>query len=427
MSRIASTISRVLLFAAGLLLILLVSVGLIFGSHVVDAQSSAVSFSSIQGGSFDNAMVCHGTVQVVNSPNVGTLDNEFDAVASSRSQDSSLPPGNRSVWAVGRYLNPSGIPQTLIERWSGNAWSVVESPNVGSNRNYLNAVAVVGPNDVWAAGFYWYMDNVQRTLTEHWNGTEWSIVPSPNGSTYENYLNGLAVVGPHDVWAVGLYSPDAYGYHTLAMHWDGNQWSIVTTPNMNTRDNYLNSVSIGNGNDIWAVGYYSETRADQKTLTMHWDGTAWTIVSSPNVGTNRNYFNGVAVVSSNDAWAVGFYWDANNVQRTLTEHWNGTAWNIVQSPNVGSHENYLNSVTVVGHNDVWAVGLYSPDTVEYVTLVLHWDGGGWHVLSSPDPGSKDNYLYGVVALGHNDVWAVGYSRDTGAQEKTLTERYSCRH
>jgi hypothetical protein len=367
---------------------------------------------------------CHHMLRVVSSPNVGASDNQLAAVAAGRPLDTA-PGTHGNIWAVGYYLDANAVPRTLIESWNAGAWNVVASPNVGTNRNYLNSVAVVGPSDVWAVGFYWDVNNVQRTLTEHWNGNAWSIVQSPNVGSHENYLNGVAVIGPNDVWAVGLYSPDTYGYLTLAMHWDGGLWSVVPSPNMNTRDNYLVSVSVANPHDIWAVGYYSETRADQKTLTMHWNGTAWTIVASPNVGTNRNYLNSVAVASSNNVWAVGFYWNASNVQRTLTEHWNGKVWSVVAAPDAGTNENYLNSVAVAGPHDVWAVGLYSPDMVRYSTLMLHGDGTHWAIFPSLDAGTRDNYLNGVTVSGHGEVWSVGYSRNTGEQEKTLTERYAC--
>jgi hypothetical protein len=161
-----------------------------------------------------------------------------------------------------------------------------------------------------------------------------------------------------------------------------------------------------------------------RTLIERWDGSAWTIVPTPNVGSNRNYLNAVAVSSRNDVWAVGFYWNDNNVQRTLTEHWNGKQWSVVQAPDAGPHENYLNSVAVSSPNDVWAVGLYSPDMVKYSTLVMHWNGTRWSIIPSPDAGTRDNYLNGV-ATSAREVWMVGYSRNTGAQEQTLVERYAC--
>ena len=57
------------------------------------------------------------------------------------------------MWAVGYTITTDGTNQpdrTLIEHWNGSTWSVVASPNVGGNDNLLNGVAAAG--DVWAVG-----------------------------------------------------------------------------------------------------------------------------------------------------------------------------------------------------------------------------------------------------------------------------------
>lgn len=47
----------------------------------------------------------------------------------------------------------------------------------------------------------------------------------------------------------------------------------------------------------------------------------------------------MASISATDAWAVG----EQNLDQTLIEHWNGTAWQIVPSTNPGPGSNVLNS------------------------------------------------------------------------------------
>jgi len=44
---------------------------------------------------------------------------------------------------------------------------------------------------------------VYRTFTEHWDGTAWTVVPSPNPSPEYDYLVGAAGFAGGDVWAVG--------------------------------------------------------------------------------------------------------------------------------------------------------------------------------------------------------------------------------
>jgi hypothetical protein len=45
------------------------------------------------------------------------------------------------------------VSHTLIEHWNGSAWTIVPSPNVGSGNNSLAAVAARSANDVWAVGY----------------------------------------------------------------------------------------------------------------------------------------------------------------------------------------------------------------------------------------------------------------------------------
>lgn len=71
------------------------------------------------------------------------------------------------------------VTQTLIERRHGAAWSRVRSPG-RARRNFLSAVAVSSPSDAWAAGFYDPSAGPERTLIEHWNGTSWVHVASPD-------------------------------------------------------------------------------------------------------------------------------------------------------------------------------------------------------------------------------------------------------
>src|SRR5439155_2541866 len=173
------------------------------------------------------------------------------------------------------------------------------SPSLGTNNNLLNAVGVVSANDVWAVGNYF--SGTLHSLVEHWDGTAWSVDSS--GSVQGVELRGVGVVSANDVWAVGDYAGS-----TLTMHWDGTAWSVVPSPNPGTILNGLKAVAVVSANDVWAVGdYFTADYETTKTLVEHWDGTAWSIVSSPSPSATTSTLNGVAAVSANDVWAVGCY------------------------------------------------------------------------------------------------------------------------
>jgi hypothetical protein len=54
-------------------------------------------------------------------------------------------------------------------------------------------------------------------------------------------------------------------------------------PDIGTQDNVLTAVAGSDPMDIWAVGYYFTPSSQVNTLVEHWDGTSWSVISSPDV------------------------------------------------------------------------------------------------------------------------------------------------
>ena len=153
--------------------------------------------------------------------------------------------------------------------------------------------------------------------------------------------------------------------------------------------------------DIWAVGSSNSTGTNEP-LAVHFNGMSWSAVPTPAV--KGGSLSGVAAVASHDVWAVG-----STGSQSLIEHWDGTSWNVVSSPKL-SKGGSLTAVTAISTNDVWAVGLrddFSGDLVE------HWDGTSWSIVSSPAFTGASDILRGISADANNDVWAVGDSFSVG--------------
>src|SRR5262249_18677356 len=156
-------------------------------------------------------------------------------------------------------------------------------------------------------------------------------------------------------------------------------WTIVPSANMlPTQHNELKSVACVSTSDCWAVGRFLSGVAYQ-TLIEHWDGTAWTVAVSPNSNPSQpNEFDGVTCASTSNCWAVGSFWNGT-ANRTLIAQWNGTLWTMVTSPNTSaSQDNALNDVTCNTAADCWSVGTYLVGSL-YRTLTLHWDGTDWSI------------------------------------------------
>ena len=113
----------------------------------------------------------------------------------------------------------------------------------------LDAVAATSASDAWAVGGY-STSTVGRALIEHWNGTQWCRVPSPQPGTSDG-LTGVAAISPTDAWAVGTYGI----FKTLILHWDGTAWAKVPSPNPSSVGiNQLDAVAGTSATDAWAVG-----------------------------------------------------------------------------------------------------------------------------------------------------------------------------
>src|SRR5579885_2854132 len=150
---------------------------------------------------------------------------------------------------------------------------------------FLNSVATVSASDVWTVGYYLTPSTigfVDKTLIEHWDGSQWSIVTSPNPGSFSNALDGIVVISSGDIWAVGSFSNNSTSSQTLVEQWDGSQWSVVTSPNPGSAGNGLSSIAAVNANNLWAVGGFSSNSNSQQTLVEHWNGSKWSVVKSPN-------------------------------------------------------------------------------------------------------------------------------------------------
>lgn len=169
----------------------------------------------------------------------------------------------RSVWAVGDYFrNRAGghAYQTLVLHWDGRRWKRVPSPNPGGmHATALYAVAAVGAKDAWAVGTYRNGHGVGLPLVEHWDGHRWRVVPAPPGDAGapEQALTALGSLGPDDVWAAGWYldSQNLVG-RTLVEHWNGSSWSIVPSQDPDTEDTF-SGIAAAAPDDVWAVGGYA--------------------------------------------------------------------------------------------------------------------------------------------------------------------------
>ena len=166
----------------------------------------------------------------------------------------------------------------------------------------------------------------------------------------------------------------------------------------------LAAVSAASSADAWLVGAKPlPSPSGRRPLAWHWDGHRWTDVAVT-IADQRSAFTAVTTVSADDAWAVGVTSDngADQYGRPLVMHWNGRAWRPAAMPGVAS--GVLYGVDAVGPDDVWAVGGTGTGYRMRAPLVEHWNGTRWTRVPLPELGAGAGALVTVDAVAANDVW-----------------------
>src|SRR5262249_50033389 len=110
-----------------------------------------------------------------------------------------------------------------------------------------------------------------------------------------------AAIADNDIWAVGSSNPDTSNEQPLAVHFDGWRWSALPPPPVMHPASFGGVAAVAS-NDVWAVGYQTGPGSKKKDppkeepLIEHWDGTSWSVVSSPNLP-NGGSLGGVTAIS----------------------------------------------------------------------------------------------------------------------------------
>jgi hypothetical protein len=287
-------------------------------------------------------------------------------------------------WAVGMQQTAGGVTKSLIERASrdGRSWSVMPMP--GNGREGLELFGVDGgDSDAWAVG-----SGDNQAVALHWKGKVWSstAVPKVRGG----YLSGVAVRSAKDVWAVGSRAKNERSV-PWTVHWNGSRWRTVDTPNPGKATNglpataFLTDVTALPGSPkLLAVGDKNAYgRGAGEGYAQEWKSGHWSTVNIQGAPDGSYYLSAITATSAKSAWAVGSTEDGTQ-SGTLTLHWNGATWNPKRAPHASDGE--LEDVSAAGANSIWAVGSF-PNSDEWSRpLIVHWNGESWDLQNPQSAG-----------------------------------------
>ena len=230
-----------------------------------------------------------------------------------------LAPDN--IWAVGWYdITGTAWLRTAVWHWNGTSWAVIPSPNMpdgfgGSYPSTLLSISAAGPNAIFAVG----EGRIGATffpLAMRFDGASWQLQNTPVSAAGDGRLRAVSAASANDVWAVGTANDHTTSIgggwkQSFALHYDGSAWSVVPTPQPSTFGaNPLRSV-LAHGGQVYAVGCWETAAQGLDTFILQLDesaGTGFTIVPSTIItgdGTGWNQLYDIALIG-NELWTVGF-------------------------------------------------------------------------------------------------------------------------
>jgi len=254
-----------------------------------------------------------------------------------------------SCWAVGDYGNSNGTSEKRLNQilhWNGKRWSRVRVSNPGGTGvghvSTLSAVRCLSSANCLADGNYGTTaasTDVMLNEAMHWNGKSWSQIrtPNPGGTAFGHMsqLYALACGSSTSCWGAGSYGtnePTATSLNEI-LHWNGRKWTHAVTPNPDGSSpgafNQLYGATCSSSRNCWAVGSYDNSVGAIVNEALHWNGSKWYLVSTPNPdGTadgHRNTLLAARCTSSINCWAIGYLETGGRFQHEIL-HWNGKKW-----------------------------------------------------------------------------------------------------
>jgi hypothetical protein len=304
-----------------------------------------------------------------------------------------------------------------------DAWKTVES----NTEKTLWSIWGTKENNIWAVG--------DEGTIIHYDGTRWVNQKYDT----ECSLRDIQGYDENDVWAVGGlgFNPNSENEQKgIILHFNGKEWTMA----LDDSTHPLSAIWETSKDDIYAVGGTDAPGSSPGPYILHYDGTTWTPIESPEgLDSCRDIWGSVRDtfwVTTGDKilhydkgkweyiaeglisdFAVNKIWgkSENNVYFShclgLISNWNGsTITDALRLSPSFEENNLMNFYGIWGdeQSERFAVGGYWKLTNGQGGLdgamVYYFDGFDW---TEHDVRNLSDTLYDVWGTSINNVWAVG--------------------
>jgi hypothetical protein len=293
-------------------------------------------------------------------------DGELNAVSATAATD---------VWAVGTQGTPT--PKPWILRYNGSSWHAVSAATLPANL-VIEALRAKSATDAWIGGYV--QTSPSHAVAAHWNGSTWSVTTfnPPNCSGF----NALSLVpGTAQVMAVGYDGTCGRGPEAVfARRWTGTKWVATSVP---SADGQASAVVALSATNAWLAGAQTTDNWNTQSLLLeHWNGSSWALRQAPALPGSAGNIYSLAAKSASDIMGVGWQYPACTAgtcpnQRTLAIHFTGTSWSLIPTPNPATSAtdgiDQFEAATVEPNTGAyWAVGYYGTFSGGYKTLAARY-------------------------------------------------------
>jgi hypothetical protein len=314
----------------------------------------------------------------------------------------------------------------LSENWNGRTWRALPAPP-GSGQSDLDAVACPAAGQCIAVGASPLAEpGATQAWAQQWNGTSWTkLAPVVPAGATSSVLNAISCPGSSDCVATGMSSTDNGDVRqALAESWNGSSWTVLPTPPRLTE---LNAVSCPTAAECVVVG---QAIGKQPVGSAVWNGSTWTSLTTPSpspaLKPSGRSLTGVSCVSARSCIAVGSGYSS------FADQWTGgTGWKLLSVPNPlafalapgGERLPFYNlsAVSCTGAARCIAVGGdFDGSLSSYASFAVSWNGSTWSVL----PTGRVDGLMGVSCSSVSRCLITGAYLTKADQTRTLTEAWN---
>jgi hypothetical protein len=311
--------------------------------------------------------------------------------------------------------------QTLAEHWDGTSWTLTPTPNLGSTDQF-SGVSCVSPTFCTAVGRY-LSGTTPTPLVETWDGSAWTASPYVRGpvGSRSNSFEGVSCATTTNCVAVGVTSGSSQA--PLIESWRNGSWTIATGASLPPGTSFagLQSVSCASTTTCVAVGSReSASPRTAHTFAESMNGSTWSVGSTLDPGTNSNQLSEVSCPTTTLCLATGLGLGSDGTAENLTEAWNGSVWSSAAAPDLDPEGSRFMGVSCVSSVDCVVAGVSA--TAMFMEV---WDGSNWTVTpdAGPTPDGSQFDVEGLACATGTGCLDVGNVVDDDGANQTFVESW----